>query len=461
MNFAELRFWLLLAGGLGLSLLVRLAVPGSARPRYDRVALALVGTSLLIAVSWLTFLVYAGVMLVTYLGLQWITADLDSRRKWALPLVAVQLAPLLVYKYGRFVTADILGQTDWIAADLVIPVGISFYTFQKVGFVVDTLHRGQALPRFIDYANFAGFFPQIVAGPIERREDLLPQMEQFRFRWNPAGIDEGVSWVVVGLFYKMCLADNLAVFLQRDVGPNAYLIWLNNVLFALRIYFDFAGYSLVALGLGRCLGVRLTLNFASPYLAASPGEFWRRWHITLSQWFRDYVYIPMGGNRVRTWALNILVVFAVSGLWHGAGWNFIAWGLFHGVLLVIAARWWPKERFAWLGHALTLGAVLFSWMLFYETRTGVLLDDVRAVLSPAAYSGEALGGLRWWLKSANGVVAMAFLGLSGLTLLMEARSLGRSEAYVELRRPWVQAALVVLTVWLSPGASNGFIYFAF
>lgn len=461
MNFAELRFWLLLAGGLGLSLLVRLVVPAAARARYDRVALALIGTSLLVAVSWLTFIVYAGVMLVTYFGLQWITADLASRRKWAFPLVAVQLAPLLVYKYGRFVTADILGQADWVAADLVIPVGISFYTFQKVAFVVDTLHRGQALPGFLDYANFAGFFPQIVAGPIERREDLLPQMEQFRFRWNAAWIDEGVSWIVVGLFYKMCLADNLAVFLQRDVGANAYLIWLNNALFALRIYFDFAGYSLVALGLGRCLGVRLTLNFASPYLAASPGDFWRRWHITLSQWFRDYVYIPMGGNRVQTWALNILVVFAVSGLWHGAGWNFIAWGLFHGVLLVIAARWWPRERFAWLGRTLTLGAVLFSWMLFYETRSGVLLEDVRALVSPAAYSGEALGGLKWWLKSANGVVAMAFLGLSGLTLLLEARSLGRSEAYVELRRPWVQAVLVVLTVWLSPGASNGFIYFAF
>jgi D-alanyl-lipoteichoic acid acyltransferase DltB (MBOAT superfamily) len=266
---------------------------------------------------------------------------------------------------------------------------------------------------------------------------------------------------VVGLFYKMCLADNLAVFLQRDVGPNAYLIWLNNVLFALRIYFDFAGYSLVALGLGLCLGVRLTLNFASPYLAASPGEFWRRWHITLSQWFRDYVYIPMGGNRVRTWALNILVVFAVSGLWHGAGWNFIAWGLFHGVLLVIASRWWPKDRFAWIGRLLMLVAVLFSWMLFYETQTSVLWQDIRAVLSPVGYSRASLDGLKWWLGSANGIVAMAFIGLSGLTLLMEARSLGKSQAYGELRRPWVQGVLVVLTVWLSPGASNGFIYFAF
>ncbi len=461
MNFAELRFWLLLAGGLLVALGVRLAVPTSARDLFDRVALALIGISLLLAVSWLTFLVYAGVMGVTFLGLRWILSHPD-RRVWALPLVAIQLAPLLFYKYGHFFTAEILRQPGWVAADLVIPVGISFYTFQKVAFVIDTVYRGQALPGFLDYANFAGFFPQIVAGPIERREDLLPQMEKFRFRWEPGALDAGASWVVVGLFLKMCLADNLAVFLQRDAGANAYLIWFNNLLFALRIYFDFAGYSLVALGLGAGFGVRLTLNFASPYLAASPGEFWRRWHITLSQWFRDYLYIPMGGNRVRRWALNLLLVFMVSGLWHGAGWNFIAWGFFHGVLLIVAAVSWPKgPRLGWLGRWLTLGAVLFSWMLFYETRTDVLVENLRTLASPVGYSKAALTGFLGWMKSANGVVASAFIALSAVVFWLEARSLVRGEAYSEFRRPWVQAALIVLTVLLSPGVSNGFIYFAF
>jgi D-alanyl-lipoteichoic acid acyltransferase DltB (MBOAT superfamily) len=461
MNFAELRFWLLLAGGLFLALVVRIGIPTGSRDRYDRVALALIGMSLLMAVSWLTFVVYAVVMGVTYLGLLWIGSH-PGRRAWALPLVAVQLAPLLFYKYGDFLATDVLRRPDWVAADLVIPVGISFYTFQKVAFVIDTVHRGQSLPGFLDYANFAGFFPQIVAGPIERREDLLPQMQKFRFRWDPAALDLGASWIVVGLFLKMCLADNLAVFLQRDAGSNAYLIWFNNLLFALRIYFDFAGYSLVALGLGACLGVRLTLNFASPYLAASPGEFWRRWHITLSQWFRDYVYIPMGGNRVRRWALNILIVFAVSGLWHGAGWNFVAWGLFHGLLLVVAAVWWPKGRgLGWLGLLLTLAAVLFSWMLFYETRTDVLIGNLRTLASPVGYSKPALDGFLGLMKSANGVVALAFIALSGAVFLLEARSLARGEPYSEFRRPWVQATLVVLTVLLSPGVSNGFIYFAF
>lgn len=446
-----------------MALGLRLAVPREGRGRFDRVALAAIGFLLLMAVGWLTCVVYAFVLLVTYGGLRWIVAGGAGRRVWAIPLVAVQFAPLLFYKYGHFLTSQVLRQDGWVAAELAIPVGISFYTFQKVAFLVDTLVHGQPIPRFLDYLNFAGFFPQLVAGPIERRGDLLPQMEEFRFRWNAAWVDEGVSWIVTGLFFKMCLADNLANYIQRDAVSNAYVVWTNNVLFALRIYFDFAGYSLVAVGLGRCLGVRLTLNFLSPYLAATPSEFWRRWHITLSQWFRDYVYFPLGGNRVRRWAFNILVVFAISGLWHGAGWNFIAWGLFHGVLLVIAARWWPAAgAWRWAGRMLTLGAVLFSWLLFYETRPGMLWDAVQTLARPAAYGGESMRGFLGWLKSANGTVAFAFLGLAGLTMWMEARSMrGNGAAYSEFRRPWVQAVLVVLTVWLAPGASNGFIYFAF
>lgn len=463
MNFAELRFWMLLGWGLLMILGLRLIVPERWRGRYDRGMLAVLGLSMLGAVGVLTCVVYLGVLLVTHFGLRWILADAVRRRGWAVPLVGLQLAPLLYYKYGHFLTEEVLGREGWVVADLLIPVGISFYTFQMVGFVVDTLHRGQSLPGLLDTLNFSGFFPQLVAGPIERREDLLPQMEVFRFRWDVGMVADGVSWVVLGLFFKLCLADNLAMFLQRDTGPNAYLIWTNNLLFALRIYFDFAGYSLVALGLARCLGLRLTLNFASPYLAASPSEFWRRWHVTLSQWFRDYLYIPLGGNRVKRWAFNILVVFVASGLWHGAGWNFMGWGLFHGLLLVLAANGWPRgTRWLWLGHLLTVVAVLFSWLLFYETRTPVLLSAMRTLVSPSGYSARALAEWLAWGKSANGVVAMAFIGLAGAIFLMEWRSLRAGGiAYSEFRRLWMQVILIVLTVWLAPGASNGFIYFAF
>jgi len=463
MNFAELRFWILLSWALVVVLGIRMAVPDRFRGRYDRGMMGLLGLFLLASVGILTCAVYLTVLVITHGGLRWILLDRVGRRGWVVPLVILQLAPLLYYKYGHFLTAGVFGREGWVPADLLIPVGISFYTFQMVGFVVDTLHRGQGLPGFVDTLNFSGFFPQLVAGPIERREDLLPQMEGFRFRWDGGMMAEGMSWVVVGMFFKLCLADNLAMFLQRDTGVNAYLIWTNNLLFGLRIYFDFAGYSLVALGLARCLGLRLTLNFASPYLSASPSEFWRRWHVTLSQWFRDYVYIPLGGNRVRHWALNILVVFVASGLWHGAGWNFMGWGLFHGVLLVVAAQVWPRgERWGWLGRGLTLGAVLFSWLLFYETRTPVLMAAMKTLVSPAGYSDEALALWMAWVRSANGTVALAFVGLSGVSFFFEWRSLrGGGAPYGELRRPWVLAVLIVLTVWLAPGASNGFIYFAF
>src|SRR5262249_43524208 len=135
-------------------------------------------------------------------------------------------------------------------------------------------------------------------------------------------------------FLKCCLADNLALYFSGESATNAYLIWLDNFLFGLRIYFDFAGYSLVALGLAECLGIRLTLNFASPYVSTSVIEFWRRWHISLSQWFRDYIYVPLGGGRTAFWAANVIIVFLVSGLWHGAGWNFVLWGALHGLYLI-------------------------------------------------------------------------------------------------------------------------------
>jgi alginate O-acetyltransferase complex protein AlgI len=288
-------------------------------------------------------------------------------------LIPVQLLPLVFYKYANFMTNQVLSLDLDFFRGLVIPVGISFYTFQKVAFVVDTLQANKPMPRFLDYMNFAGFFPQIVAGPIERREDLLPQIEQFRFRWLPQDINDGASWIVVGLFFKCCLADNLALYFDPVSLINAYLIWLANVVFGLRIYYDFAGYSLIALGIARCFGIRLTLNFASPYCATSATEFWRRWHITLSQWFRDYMYIPMGGGRVPWWAFNVTLVFVGSGIWHGAGWNFVLWGAMHGAFLImnraLGSRLGLPAVVSW---TVTMLATFIAWLSFYELRPAVL-----------------------------------------------------------------------------------------
>jgi D-alanyl-lipoteichoic acid acyltransferase DltB (MBOAT superfamily) len=369
---------------------------------------------------------------------------------------------LFYYKYADFVANGVLGLDVTSLRGLLIPVGISFYSFQLVGFVVDTLVFKQPLPRLLDCMNFAGFFPQLVAGPIERRGDLLPQMESFRFRWLPRDIDEGAGWIVVGLFFKCCLADNLANYFNSSIADNAYQVWLANVLFGLRIYYDFAGYSLVAIGLGRCLGIKLTLNFLSPYCSTDIGEFWRRWHITLSQWFRDYLYLPFGGGRVRHWAFNILLVFVVSGVWHGAGWNFILWGTLHAIFL-IAVRLAGKSRLpSPLAWALTMLAVSMSWLCFYEVNTADMFAKLATLLTPGAYSVTAFRATIGQIQPGDQIVIVCLFGLAAITLVAEWQSVRRlNDPYAYFRKKPVLILLVILTVLLAPGKNNGFIYFAF
>jgi alginate O-acetyltransferase complex protein AlgI len=467
MNFAESRFWGLLAAGLTVIVLLRwLAGPwlGKRRDDFDKAALLSLGLFLLVCVSWVTFLIFLLVAVLSYVGLQWILRqDPRSWHRYLFVLIPLQLAPLVYYKYANFVVNEILHCEVPSLRHLIIPVGISFYTFQKVAFVVDTLAFKQPLPRFLDYMNFAGFFPQIVAGPIERRKDLLPQMQAFRFQWLPEQLNQGAERIALGLFFKLCLADNLAIFFDGASTNNAYLIWLANLLFGLRIYYDFAGYSLIALGLASMLGVRLTLNFASPYCSASMIEFWRRWHITLSQWFRDYLYFPLGGGRVRWWAFNVALVFVVSGVWHGAGWNFIFWGAVHGFALIINRILGPRLKLPSIaGWALTMLTSFCAWLGFYETRTAVLATKLKTLLNPHAYGTSALHEAVHQWSTGPGFVVLCFLVLTMIVLLLEWQSVARRDVpYYYLCRPAVLVALVILTVILAPGKSNGFIYFAF
>jgi D-alanyl-lipoteichoic acid acyltransferase DltB (MBOAT superfamily) len=270
--------------------------------------------------------------------------------------------------------------------------------------------------------------------------------------------------VAVGLYFKLCLADNLARWMPPFMGSasNPFMIWVANAIFGLRIYYDFAGYSLVAYGVAQCLGVRLTLNFLSPYCATSIQEFWRRWHVTLSNWFRDYVYIPLGGGRTRRWAFNLALVFLVSGIWHGAGWNFIVWGALHGACLIgirLAARWTVPAPAGWAG---TVGVAFLAWLAFYELRPDALWAKYLTLLTPTAYSPAALRAALTTLNSGELTVLLSLFALAGVTLTLEWLSVRRwQEPFALLRRPWVVALLVVLTVLLAPGKNNAFIYFAF
>lgn len=234
--------------------------------------------------------------------------------------------------------------------DLLLPVGISFYTFQALGYTMD-VYRGEiyAEKNFFRYALFVSFFPQLVAGPIERSKNLLRQLDR-PAKPTVAGMREGILLMLWGYFLKVVLADRIAVFVDTVYGDfetytGVYLI-VATLLFAVQIYCDFSGYSVIAMGAAKMLGIQLMENFDAPYLSASVAEFWRRWHISLSGWFRDYLYIPLGGNRkgrLRKYA-NLLITFGVSGLWHGAAWSYVVWGLLNGVYQIIGDVLSPVKK---------------------------------------------------------------------------------------------------------------------
>jgi len=465
MNFTDFTFWQLLFAGCILWMIVRITIPGKIRGEcsFDKFALLFLDLALIANVGLPTFLTFLTVSVGTYIWLFFIKRY--PRLKWTAPvLFAYQLLPLFYFKYSNFLLNEVSHLQIPTIKDLLIPAGLSFYTFQKVAFAVDTLHYKLPLPKPLDYLNFAGFFGQIVAGPIERRANLLPQMENFRLRWDLGRINKGLSMIILGFFFKSCLADNLAslAVALRTNSENVYLIWVTNICFGFQIYFDFAGYSFIALGLGRVLGIELTLNFRSPYWSTSVQEFWRRWHITLSRWFRDYLYIPLGGGRTPLWFLNVLVVFIVSGIWHGAGWNFLIWGFIHGMALVLERIFKYPKIHAFLGWLSTSLIVFFAWMFFYETNSGMLVKKVARVFTPKAYTFGHWNAAYEAMAATQAGLVFVMIGLCALVLLLERFNWSEDGPnYSPFYRIEFQAMMLVVTVFLAPVKSNGFIYFNF
>jgi D-alanyl-lipoteichoic acid acyltransferase DltB (MBOAT superfamily) len=311
--------------------------------------------------------------------------------------VAADLGALAAFKYLGFLDASTRPLLEWAglgralpALELALPVGISFYTFLAVSYVVD-VYRG-ALPAERHpgrLALYVAFFPQLVAGPITRSTRLIPQLAETA-RFDHDRIAGGLALMLLGFFEKLVVADRLAVYVDAVYGAPAdhqgLTVLLATYCFAVQIYCDFSGYSNIAIGAARVLGYDLTGNFDRPYAARSVAEFWRRWHITLSTWFRDYLYIPLGGNRCARprWALNVMAVFVLSGLWHGAAWTFVAWGALHGLYLVVGVlSAGPRERLARrlrldrLGPvramaqvAVVFNLVSFAWIFFRARSLG-------------------------------------------------------------------------------------------
>ncbi len=257
---------------------------------------------------------------------------------------------------------------------IILPVGISFYTFQSLSYSID-IYRGKIKPthNYISFMAFVSFFPQLVAGPIQRATDLLPQFLKAR-PFHPDRLVSGFRFILYGLFKKMVIADRIAYFVDHIYNSpekyNGTVLLAATFMFGIQIYCDFSGYSDIAIGSARLLGFDLTQNFKSPYLARSIKDFWHRWHISLSTWFRDYVYIPLGGSHVKQsrWILNILITFTLSGLWHGASLTFIIWGFLHGFYL-IAESFFSKHlhiapKASWMGFVTTFAIVNLTWVFF-------------------------------------------------------------------------------------------------
>lgn len=314
-----------------------------------------------------------------------------GRGKWLVWSLVTNLGLLFFFKYYNFASHSINALGSRIAvfgplpySQFLLPVGISFYTFQTLSYSIE-VYRGTIRPErhFGRFALYVSFFPQLVAGPIERAGSLLPQLRE-RFDFDYDRVTSGLKLMAWGLFKKLVIADQLAVAVDSVYGnPSAYTgpaFTFATVLFAFQIYCDFSGYSDIAIGAAEVLGIKLMQNFRQPYHAASVREFWQRWHISLSTWFRDYLYIPLGGRRVSIprWYFNVMVVFIVSGLWHGASWTFAIWGLLHGAMLVVSfltkgmrgrfVELIRLDRLPRLHHALrvavTFSLVTFAWIFF-------------------------------------------------------------------------------------------------
>lgn len=290
--------------------------------------------------------------------------------------VLFNLGLLGYFKYTDFFIENInaLFATSFLLKNILLPLGISFFTFQQTAFVVDCFNRKGRLPSFFDYCNFVTFFPQLIAGPIVLPEEMLPQFaseENRRVKYK--NLVDGLFIFGLGLVKKVLIADSIAVFANAGFGLQVEHFtmaeaWLISISYTMQLYFDFSGYCDMAIGIGRMFNIHLPLNFNAPYRAVNFQDFWRRWHMTLNRFLTQYVYIPLGGSRVkeRQVFLNIFLVFFISGIWHGAGWTFIIWGILHGVGVMICRRWKNTggKMPSWLGMFVTFFFVNILWFFF-------------------------------------------------------------------------------------------------
>ena len=391
------------------------------------------------------------------------------KKFWLILSIVVSLALLAVFKYADFLIGSVnaVAGTQIPLLKLALPIGISFYTFQCLSYTVD-VYRGtaQVQKNPISFGAYVSLFPQLIAGPIVRYIDVARELDSRTHSWEDFAL--GMRRFLVGLAKKILLANQLgaltAVF--RATGDKSVVFyWMYAIAFALHIYFDFSGYSDMAIGLGRIFGFRFIENFNYPYLSRSIAEFWRRWHMSLGSWFRDYVYIPLGGNRVSRlrWVFNILVVWMLTGLWHGAAWNFVLWGLLYAAFLLLE-KWLPLDRLPdLLRRVYVLLVVVLGFVLFNATSLSEAISDIGGMFG---FAGVPLvnAPTLYYLRSYGMVFLLGFIGstpiVRDLALKLEKTRVGA--VLVPILEPIMMIViLLVCTGYLADGSFNPFLYFRF
>ena len=417
-----------------------------------------------------------------------------ARKAYMIAAVTVSLLVLFFFKYFNFLSdtvTTVFGLSE-LTLDLILPVGISFYTFQTLSYVID-VYRG-TLPaerHFGYYALYVSFFPQLVAGPIERPENLIPQLKTK----NPFTVNDftvGMKFMMVGFFKKIVVADQIskyvdAVYNNAGGGAeviNGFTVALATVLFAVQIYCDFSGYTDIAIGCSRVLGIRLMQNFNDPYSAVNIKDFWRRWHISLTSWFTDYVYIPLGGSRCKKWRhlLNVMIVFLLSGIWHGAAWTYVLWGVVHGVYQIVG-NLTAKSRSKiiakigiienspfdiWSRRVITFVLVCLAWMIFRANSfsdLGILLKTLFTGWGGVSIKAS-LEALEMSLVTVVTII-LSVIVLKQLDVQINTRpnqdnttlSISPSRSVVYVALCWCVA--IAWIILLASNAESAFIYFQF
>lgn len=457
---------------------ITLALYYLAPPRFKNTVLFVCS---LVFYSWgevRLFPVMAAAILINYtagLGIERFFDNLRIRRLFLLYSIVGSLGMLIFFKYTDFFIRNInaVAGTSFPQLALTLPLGISFYTFQTMSYSIDVYRKDVAAEHnIINFGAYVVMFPQLIAGPIVKYRDVAERLHVLHGRVTLDRIDEGISLFIFGLAKKVLLADGISALWYDVIGHESNgiweagvglanastpLVWLGILAYTMQIYFDFSGYSMMGIGMGKMLGFDFPDNFNLPYISKSITEFWRRWHMTLSGWFREYVYIPLGGNRrgLRRQLINIAIVWFLTGFWHGANWNFIFWGLYYCVLLVIEKVWllprlqkgrvWP--------HLYTMILVIIGWALFVGSDAGVTLSLLLQRMFVPSGGVSAL----YFLRNYGVLLVVGVLCCTPLPLRLYEKI-----RHNTLLRGMVLALILIVTVAYMVDATNSpFLYFRF